>query len=157
MDSESHSEPIDANEPPETARDTTPFAESVDPIEVAAEVKAGDGESVVGIDVDEAVEVARYEDSDGGGAEQKSMPLADYRLPPQFQNVAAKGGAIAALVLGCLSVFGAFVTQWSLFNAVVGLGLGLWGLRSNFVRTAIIGMVLCVIGLLLCGVVPAIR
>ena len=80
--------------------------------------------------------------------------MVSHQLPPQFQNVAAKGGAVGALVLGCLAVFGAFFTQWSLFNAVVGLMLGLWGLSSNMSRTAIVGIVLCGIGFMLCVTVP---
>lgn len=71
-------------------------------------------------------------------------------LPPQFQNIAAKGGAVAAVTLGLLTLFGAFVTQWSIFNAVVGIVLGIWGLKSPLKRTAWLGLSLCVAGLVLC-------
>ena len=132
MDSESPNDPIDADEPLET----------VEPIEVA--------------ELAEEVEVARYAETDKATPEpQKYEPFISHQLPPQFQNVAAKGGAVGALVLGCLAVFGAFITQWSLFNAVVGLALGLWGLSSNMPRTAILGIVLCGIGFLLCVTVPS--
>ena len=133
MDSNSPNDPIDTEESLETT----------EPIEVAelAEVT----------EVAEAVEVSRY--TEGDEATQKSEPVS-HQLPPQFQNVAAKGGAVGALVLGCLAVFGAFVTQWSLFNAVLGLMLGLWGLSSNMSRTAYLGILLCGIGLVLCITVP---
>ena len=129
MDSESPNDPIDTEESLETA----------ELIEVA-EV------------VEDAEDVARYAES--AEATQKFQPMVSHQLPPQFQNVAAKGGAVGALVLGCLAVFGAFFTQWSPFNAVVGLMLGLWGLSSNMSRTAIVGIVLCGIGFMLCVTVP---
>ena len=81
--------------------------------------------------------------------------VTDHQLPPQFQNISAKGGAVAAIVLGCLAIFGAFLTQWSLFNALVGLLLGLWGLKSNLHRTSMIGICFCLIGLALCFVLYA--
>ena len=137
------------SESPQDSIDATESLEAAEPIEVA--------EVVEEIEVAEVVEVtegASYAES--GPEVEKLDPLVHDQLPPQFQNVAAKGGAVAALVLGCLAVFGAFVTQWSLFNAVVGLVLGLWGLGSNLSRTAVVGMILCGIGLVLCGVVPAV-
>lgn len=70
--------------------------------------------------------------------------------PIQFQNVAAKGGAVAAVTLGLLTIFGAFITQWSIFNAAIGLALGVWGLSSPLKRTAWIGLTLCLAGLLMC-------
>ena len=137
MDSESPNDPIDTEESLETA----------ELIEVAEVVE--DAEPV---EANKVEDVARYAES--AEATQKFQPMVSHQLPPQFQNVAAKGGAVGALVLGCLAVFGAFFTQWSLFNAVVGLMLGLWGLSSNMSRTAIVGIVLCGIGFMLCVTVP---
>ena len=134
MESESPNDPIDAEE----------SLEAVEPIEVA---EVSDPEVA---DASEVVDVARYAET----ASQEIQPLVSHQLPPQFQNVAAKGGAVGALVLGFLAVFGAFVTQWSLFNAVVGLMLGFWGLSSTMSRTALVGIVLCGIGLTLCVTLP---
>jgi len=132
MDSESRNNPIN----------TEDSLEEVQPSEV--------------VEVAEVVETARYaEPIDGTSGGQEVEPASSHQLPSQFQNVAAKGGAIGALALGCLAVFGAFITQWSLFNAVVGLVLGLWGLSSNMPRIAILGIVLCGIGFLLCVTVPS--
>lgn len=135
MDSETPDDPIDTEDSLETA----------EPIEVAEVVEEAEV-----VEASEAV--ARYAESTE--AAKDFQPLVSHQLPPQFQNVAAKGGAVGALVLGCLAVFGAFVTQWSLFNAIVGLMLGMWGLSSNISRTAIVGIVLCGIGLILCATVP---
>lgn len=147
MDSETPDDPSDVNEVPETAQ----LAEAVESIEVAEVADVVEEAEVV-----EAVEVARYAEPVVGPKGEQFKPVISHQLPPQFQNVAAKGGAVAALVLGCLSVFGAFVTQWSLFNAVIGIMLGLWGLSSNMFRTAVVGIVLCGLGLVLCGAVPTI-
>jgi len=105
MDSESPNAPIDKDE----------SLEAVEPIEVAEVVENTEvAESV------EPVEVAQYADpAEGTQESQKYEPVISHQLPPQFQNVAAKGGAVAALVLGVLAVFGAFITQWwELFCAV---------------------------------------
>ena len=134
MESESPNDPIDAEE----------SLEAVEPIEVA---EVSDPEVA---DASEVVDGARYAET----ASQEIQPLVSHQLPPQFQNVAAKGGAVGALVLGCLAVFGAFVTQWSLFNAIIGVLLGMWGLSSNMSRTAVVGMILCVIGFMLCVTLP---
>jgi hypothetical protein len=72
-------------------------------------------------------------------------------LPTQFQNISAKGGAVAAVTLGLLTIFGAFITQWSMFNGIIGLPLGLWGLSSPLKRTTWAGIFLCVVGLALCA------
>ena len=104
------------------------------------------------------IEVARYADpSEAIPTATEASPDISHELPPQFQNVSAKGGAVAAIVLGCLAIFGAFVTQWSLFNAIVGLVLGLWGLNSNLTRTALLGIFFCVIGIVLCIVMQSIE
>ena len=104
----------------------------------------------------EPIEVARYaEPVEPIPIAAEVPPTANHELPPQFQNISAKGGAVGAVVLGSLAVFGAFVTQWSLFNAIVGLILGLWGLRSNLTRTAAVGICFCVIGIVLCFVMQA--
>ena len=139
MDSESPDEPIDTEE----------SLEAVEPIEVAEVAEPAEGVEAV-----EAIPVARYADSIEAAQEAKKIEPVSHQLPPQFQNVAAKGGAVGALVLGCLAVFGAFVTQWSLFNAIIGVLLGMWGLSSNMSRTAVVGMILCVIGFMLCVTLP---
>lgn len=137
MDSESPNQPID----PEA---TSPPAETVEPVVVAsyAEEPAVEENQVA----EEQAAEHTLSQADGGVAEAHF----DQLLPPQFQNVSAKGGAVAAIVLGCLAVFGAFVTQWSLFNAIIGLPLGLWGLKSNLTRTSVVGICFCLIGVVLC-------
>lgn len=109
-------------------------------------VEANDSSEAV-----EPVEVARYaEPIQAAKVVAEVAPEANHELPPQFRNVAAKGGAVAAIVLGSLSVFGAFVTQWSLFNAFIGLLLGLWGLNSPLRKTSVAGICFCLLGLVLC-------
>jgi hypothetical protein len=86
--------------------------------------------------------------------ENETTPAAqvtpELALPPQFQNLHANGGAVAAVFLGVLCIFGAFITQWSLFNAALGIALGLWGMKSRKTKTSLIGIGLCGIGAALC-------
>ena len=147
MDSESPNAPIDKDESLET----------VEPIEVAEVVENTEvAELAEAVEPIEVAEVAQYADpAEDTQKPQKYEPVISHQLPPQFQNVAAKGGAVAALVLGLLAVFGAFITQWSLFNAVIGMVLGLWGLGSSMPRTAVVGILLCGIGFFLCVAVPS--
>ncbi len=62
-------------------------------------------------------------------------------------NVAAEGGAYAALALG---LFG-LVLSWSLFYgalvALVGLLAGIWGIYSPRRNVALIGMLLCAVAM----------
>ena len=102
-------------------------------------------------EVVDAIVVAAYDEPDEPTAVPVKSPLEEsHQLPAQFQNVSAKGGAVAAIVLGCLAIFGSFVTQWSIFNALIGLPLGLWGLKSSLFRTSMAGICFCAIGLVLC-------
>ena len=72
--------------------------------------------------------------------------------PSQFENLAAKGGAIGAIVLGVLSFVGSFITSYAILNSFMGVLLGLWGLRSNHQKTALIGILLCLISAFFCVV-----
>jgi len=79
-------------------------------------------------------------------------PLATPR-PPQPRvvsrptNIAAEGGAYAALALG---LFG-LLLSWSLFYgalvAFVGLLAGIWGIYSPRRNVALVGMLLCAVGM----------
>lgn len=73
--------------------------------------------------------------------------------PPGFQNLAARGGAIGALLLGLLALAGAWLTPWAAVNAVLGLMLGAWGLYSPMRRTSLIGMALSVASLAVAALV----
>ncbi|MCH2181867.1 MAG: hypothetical protein MK108_07670 [Mariniblastus sp.] len=68
-------------------------------------------------------------------------------MPVNFQNLAAAGGSVGALVLGVWSIIGATLTPFSMINAIVGILMGFWGLTSTKKTMAIVGMVLCLIGL----------
>ena len=71
-------------------------------------------------------------------------PIAD-----NLDNIAANGGAVGALVLGIWSFLGAFITNWSIINGILGIVLGLWGLTSRRRRMALIGILLCLISIFL--------
>jgi len=76
-----------------------------------------------------------------------SSPLAFTPPPPlpeDLENVAAVGGAVAAVVLGIFSIFGAMITSFSILNAIIGIGLGCWGKSSPRRDLARIGIFLCV-------------
>jgi hypothetical protein len=69
------------------------------------------------------------------------------RVTSRPTNIAAEGGAYAALALG---VFG-LVLSWSLFYgalvALVGLFAGIWGIYSPRRNWALVGMLLCAIAI----------
>ena len=140
MDSES---PNQANEPQDSS-------EANDPIVVASYADEQPAEDEVQLVKEDLLDEGQPIEADQQNEYAGNTFVASRQLPVQFQNVSARGGAVAAIVLGCLAVFGAFVTQWSLFNAIIGLPLGLWGLTSNFTRTSAAGIGLCVIGFILC-------
>ena len=70
-------------------------------------------------------------------------------LAASLDNIAANGGAVGALVLGIWSFFGAFITNWSIINGILGVLLGLWGLTSRRRKMALIGILLCLISIFL--------
>lgn len=71
-------------------------------------------------------------------------------LSGNFENLAAKGGAVGALVLGIWCLAGSFITNWSVINGLLGLMMGFWGLTSRHKKMAWIGIAFCMIGILLC-------
>ena len=68
----------------------------------------------------------------------------------ELKQTAANGGAMAAIVLGVWSVFGAMITSWSFINGIVGVVLGIWGVSSQKPRLALLGILLSLIGATLC-------
>jgi hypothetical protein len=61
----------------------------------------------------------------------------------------AKAGVIAGFVLGLFGIVACFFTVWAVIAAVVGLGLGLWGLSSAHRGTAVVTILLCCLTLLI--------
>ena len=70
-------------------------------------------------------------------------------IAAEFQNMAAIGGAVGALVLGSWSIIGAMLTPWSAINALIAIVMGFYGLKSKRKRMAVLGIVLAVFGLAL--------
>ena len=70
-------------------------------------------------------------------------------MPVAFQNLAAVGGAVGALVLGIWSIVGALLTPYSGINAVIGLLMGLWGLSSRKRWMAVVGIIASLAGLMM--------
>ncbi len=60
-----------------------------------------------------------------------------------------KGGAVAGVLLGTLSIAGAFLTSYSLINAFIGLALSAWGMSLGANKLATAGAVVSIIGMLL--------
>jgi hypothetical protein len=69
----------------------------------------------------------------------RTMDLLEARLAGQM----ALGGACASLVLGVLSAILAWLWPPAAIIAVLGLGLGIWGLSSPRRGWALVGMLLC--------------
>ncbi|WP_148618648.1 hypothetical protein [Mariniblastus fucicola] len=72
--------------------------------------------------------------------------------PSPMAHLAAKGGAVGAIVLGVLSFAGSFITSYAILNSFMGLALGLWGLKSNHRKMAMVGILLCLISAFFCAV-----
>ena len=71
-------------------------------------------------------------------------------MPADFQNLAAVGGSVGAVILGIWSIIGSIITPFSSINGLVGILMGFWGLQSSRKKMAITGIVLCGIGQILC-------
>ena len=70
-------------------------------------------------------------------------------VDPKQRKLQTKGGAVAGVILGALSIAGAFLTGFSLINAFLGLALSAWGLNSSASKLAKAGVILSVIGMVL--------
>ncbi|MEL7496023.1 MAG: hypothetical protein AAFN77_00330 [Planctomycetota bacterium] len=70
-------------------------------------------------------------------------------VPAQFQNMAAKGGAVTALILGFMAIVGAFFSPLSAFNGVLGLVFGIWGLTSNLKVISQVGLLLSLVSIVI--------
>lgn len=88
-----------------------------------------------------------YPDSVGA-----SLAYSPPAIARNFENLAAKGGAVGALVLGIWCFAGSFMTNWSMLNGLIGITMGVWGLTSRHKKMAWIGIILCVLGIMLCMV-----
>ncbi len=71
-------------------------------------------------------------------------------MPADFQNLAAVGGSVGAVILGIWSIVGSIITPFSSINGLVGILMGIWGLQSSRKKMAITGIVLCGIGQIFC-------
>ena len=73
---------------------------------------------------------------------------ADPVVPAAFNqlNMQTKGGAIGGVLLGLLSIGGAWLTGYSIINAALGLMLSCWGLRSSARQWAGAGIALSLVG-----------
>jgi len=76
-----------------------------------------------------------------------ATPISQPRPSHLRRLTAAQGGAVAALVLGLMSVVASFYTELAGVPAALGLGLGAWGLFSPRRGPAILGLLLCLLAL----------
>ncbi|MEM7782966.1 MAG: hypothetical protein AAF939_01950 [Planctomycetota bacterium] len=93
-------------------------------------------------------------------AQQPIQPGHDFApvsvAPPvdsSLENLSANGGAVGGLVLGAWCIAGSFFTNWSVINGLLGFPLACWGINySRKKKSAIVGLILCLIGIGLCMV-----
>jgi hypothetical protein len=122
-------------------------------------------------DEDEMYEAQPVESAENGSVAVASRQAMQQNAPPQrieppvsvperadtaYRHPAhhptpATGGALGSLLLGIVSLIVAFFTWTALLLALGGLALGAWGVSSNRRGTALVGMLLCCIALLLGG------
>lgn len=81
------------------------------------------------------------------------QPQVDYG-----RSSAATGGAVAALLLGVFGLCGSYyVPAGALVTAILGIGMGLWGVYSDRRGLAIAGLLLCCLTLAIAGFFGAIE
>src|SRR4029077_3725812 len=87
--------------------------------------------------------------------------LRDRHGQPQGDHArmsAATGGAVAALLLGIFGLCGSYyIPEGALITAVLGIGMGLWGIYSDRRGLAIVGLLLCCLTLGSAGFFGAIK
>ncbi len=81
------------------------------------------------------------------GPLSSATPISRPRPATLRRMSAAQGGAIAALVLGLMSVVASFYTALAAVPAALGMALGAWGLFSPRRGPAILGLLLCLLAL----------
>lgn len=69
-------------------------------------------------------------------------------MPEYPRNASAAAGAFAALALGVISLLASLVTVGSIITAGIGIVMGIWGLYSPRRLAAVIGILLCCLGML---------
>lgn len=85
---------------------------------------------------------------DAESADESQTAVAT--IIPTYENRAAKGGSVGAVVLGIMAILGSFLTPASIITAFLGVGMGIWGLFSSHKRSAIVGMSLCAVAIVMC-------
>jgi hypothetical protein len=127
---------------------------SPEPVEASFADEASGQPEIVDSEIVEAQSIpgqAFYPDASNSIAVSAMSPsmYAPPALAHSFENLAAKGGAVGALVLGIWCFAGSFITNWSIINGLLGLLMGFWGLTSKHKKMAWIGIALCLIGMFL--------
>lgn len=73
----------------------------------------------------------------------------DFASDEKRDYLSAKGGSVGAMTLGILAIPGAILTPASAVTALLGIGMGLWGMLSAHRRMALVGIMLCTFALIL--------
>lgn len=113
-----------------------------DPTDTRSDHRSGHDQGADSRDADESAPVVAQL------VGQPTVPIDG--LPPDFQNIAANGGAIGAVILGAWAIVGGLVTPFSLINAGLAVLLGIWGLWSPRRKLAITGIVLAMAATVIC-------
>ena len=131
-----------------TSNDSEDSDKQTSDIGEAPPSREGDPANGVGAS-DPSIVVATMVSSEGPSEiiEATEVFATPREMPVSFQNLAAVGGAVGALLLGIWSIFGATISPYASINAMVGILMGFWGVTSPRKKMAIIGIVLCLIGL----------
>lgn len=106
-------------------------------------------------------QIAGNDDINSCTSSTTSPPVATFPLAAAENfdryRLQLKGGAVGGVLLGGLSIVGAFLTGYSTINAVMGFALSLSGLGSSSPRLAFVGVVLSVVGVVLSSVLAVNR
>jgi len=148
------SEPIEA----ESAEEGSPLeAEIV--AEVASDGVTSDGVVEASADPESADPELASErplvdhsvESEGLADRSQSASVAALTKYPNY--MAAGGGAISSVLLAVIACFSAYwLPEGGVVIALLGIGMGAWGLYSSFRNWAVVGVSVCVVALVLSGV-----
>lgn len=97
----------------------------------------------------------------GAAAAVLSRATPYYAAPPKPAyptNAGATGGAIASVVLGVMALVAMrLITPGALLISILGVGMGVWGLRSDRRGVAVVGLLLCCIAMSVSGFLAVVQ
>lgn len=84
--------------------------------------------------------------------ESSDAPLAAPRTADYRPRGLADVAAVLTVILGLATIGLGLLSGWALLLGILGLSAGIWALRSRWKSLAVVGLLLCCLGMTVCGV-----